>query len=491
MKISNLIFISIAFILLLFSITTYINYNQSKKVRENATYFSMSSIFVRQINELQRNIFNMERSLRGFLLTGEDYLIQTYDSTKAENRNLFQGCTVLARQNEEQKERLERIKGLYSEWVGRFAEPMKSKRLKSDSALVSSYDFERLYGKDKNAESQERLYKNLQADFSKIRDAEYVNRDYGRRVLDASEQQTKVISFALTGLSIISGFVVAYLLARHISHRISKMVKMADSIARGNYQAHVADKENDELSKLSYSLNNMADTLAENISMLQRKNEELDQFAHIVSHDLKAPLRGIDNLIGWIEEDYGSNIPDGVKEFLVLIKGRIGRLESLIQGILTYSRVGKESAVKEKVQVRELVLEIMENLPINKTMNIEVSDKLPLLYSNKILLMQVFTNLISNAVKYHNKEDGEIKIYSKEHKDHFEFFVEDNGPGIAASYHDKIFIIFQTLQERDSFESNGVGLAIVKKIIVDRKERVQLTSTPGEGSIFSFTWSKH
>ncbi|MEO6720843.1 MAG: ATP-binding protein [Ferruginibacter sp.] len=489
MKISNLIFISIFFILLLFSITTYINFNQSEKVRENATYFSVSSTFVRQINELQRNIFNMERSLRGFLLTGEDFLLQTYDSTRAVNKTIFQECASIAQQFE-QKERLDHINELYDLWINEFTEPVKMKRLRVDSAMVSSSNFAKLYPNDSSAKNEERIYKNLQADFSMVRNAEYKNRENNREVLDLSEQQTKIISFSLTGLSIITGFVIAFLLARHISQRIFKMVKMANSIANGNYRAYVVDKDNDELSKLSYSLNYMADTLAENISMLQRKNQELDQFAHIVSHDLKAPLRGIDNLAGWIEEDYGPEIPERIKEYLALIKGRVSRLENLIQGILTYARVGKETQVNEQINVRELVLEILENLPIKKTMNIEVSTEMPVFYSNRILLMQVFTNLISNSVKYHDKEDGKVKIYSEEHNDHFKFSVEDNGPGIAAAYHDKIFIIFQTLQERDSFESNGVGLAIVKKILVDRKEKVWVTSAPGKGSVFSFTWAK-
>jgi signal transduction histidine kinase len=104
--------------------------------------------------------------------------------------------------------------------------------------------------------------------------------------------------------------------------------------------------------------------------------------------------------------------------------------------------------------------------------------------------MQVFSNLISNAIKYHNKPAGEIKIYNEDKTDHHVFFVEDNGPGIEKAYHDKIFVIFQTLQERDSFESTGVGLAIVKKILDARKEQIMIKSEPGKGSVFSFTWSK-
>ncbi len=105
--------------------------------------------------------------------------------------------------------------------------------------------------------------------------------------------------------------------------------------------------------------------------------------------------------------------------------------------------------------------------------------------------MQVFSNLISNALKYHDKSKGEISIYSKDKGEYYEFFVEDDGPGIAKAYHEKIFVIFQTLQERDSFESTGVGLAIVKKILDDRKQQIRVISETDKGSVFAFTWSKN
>lgn len=195
-------------------------------------------------------------------------------------------------------------------------------------------------------------------------------------------------------------------------------------------------------------------------------------------------------MVTWIEEDYGNDIPPKVTEYLSLIKGRIARLENLIRGILSYALVGKGVQVKEQINVRELVQEIIDNLAVQNGLSFDVSDQLPVFFSNKIQLTQVFTNLVSNSVKYHDKPAGTIKIYHKEHRDHYDFFVEDNGPGIAPAYHEKIFIIFQTLKVRDSFESTGVGLAIVKKILVDRKEKINLVSEPGKGTIFSFTWSK-
>lgn len=334
------------------------------------------------------------------------------------------------------------------------------------------------------------LNKRLQQAFRDLLNVEYRTREQRRAVLENSEQKTKLISILLTALSIVVGFVIAIFLARHISKRISKMVNMANKIAEGIYHVQVKDKSNDELSELTRSLNHMAGMLEENITLLKRKNLELDQYAHIVSHDLKAPLRGIDNVISWIEEDYTNDIPLKVQEYLKLIKGRAMRLENLIMGILSFARIGRDLNEVEEIDVSDLVSEVVESIPIKNGISITIDKNMPVIKAEKTLLTQIFANLISNAVKYHNKAKGEVKIYSKENPTNYTFFVEDDGPGIDKKYHDKIFIIFQTLQERDSFESTGVGLAIVKKILDDKKEQIKIISEPGKGFIFSFTWSK-
>ena len=234
----------------------------------------------------------------------------------------------------------------------------------------------------------------------------------------------------------------------------------------------------------------MAKVLEGNISLLKRKNEELDQFAHIVSHDMKAPLRGIDNVVSWIEEDHKEELSPKVADYLQLIKGRVIRGENLIQGLLSYARIGKDENHKEELNIHSLVEEVLENFALNPGTRINLSPLLPVIYSEKLPLLQIFSNLIGNAIKYNDKEEGEISVYHKEYADQWEFFVKDNGPGIGKNYHEKIFLIFQTLQERDSFESTGVGLAIVRKILDSRNEKIFVSSEPGKGSVFSFTWKK-
>lgn len=264
---------------------------------------------------------------------------------------------------------------------------------------------------------------------------------------------------------------------------------MAESISKGEYDVYMKTGGKDELSKLGHSLNDMAKILSENISLLKRKNEELDQFAYIVSHDLKAPLRGIDNVITWIQEDHLQELSPKVVEYLEVIKGRIVRAENLLNGILSYSRVGRELQPNEVVDVKELIEEVHGYLPKKPGITLQVEENMPRLFTEKLPLLQVFTNLLVNAYNYHDKQqDGYVKVYHKTLAEHYEFYVEDNGPGISKDYHKKIFVIFQTLENRDSFESTGVGLAIVKKILDDRKLSIRLISEPGKGSVFIFTW---
>ena len=490
MKISFLILTGFFLILLLFSITTYINYQQSEKVDENSEKFSKSSTTLRSSNRFQRNILNLVSGLRGYLLTNEPFFIQSYDSAVIENEQILGELRLITNDNPTQKKLLDEIASLYDRWGHEFAQPLleaKKQATISDSAAKS---FDQFYRRKLGEGRENEIQQSIQRNFREFTNSEYAFREEQRQTLTASVQQTRNISFYLTILSIVIGIGIAGFLASHISAGIVKMVEMADSISAGNYNVHVDNRGMDEISRLTASLNNMARVLAEHITLLNRKNEELNQFAHIVSHDIKTPLRGIDNVVSWIEEDHYVDTPRRVKEYVGMIKGRVRRAESLLNGILSYSRIGREVQKKEVVSVSELIDEIKGYLPPKKGIKLIVQHPLPELFTERLPLFQVFSNLLNNAYHYHNKETGIVRVFHKEMGDHYKFFVEDNGPGIAKSYHEKIFVIFQTLQEGDNNESTGVGLAIVKKILTDRKLNIELVSEPGTGSTFSFTWPK-
>lgn len=224
---------------------------------------------------------------------------------------------------------------------------------------------------------------------------------------------------------------------------------------------------------------------------LIKTNQEMEQFAYITSHDLKAPLRAIERLASWIEEDNADTLDNKSKENLVLLRQRVNRMSNLITGILQYSRTGHMATQVRSVDTKQLVQGIVEILNPSNKFNIKYTDNLPTLEGDDIQLGQVFSNLIDNSIKHNNHDTGNIEIGVRDLGNFYEFFVKDDGPGIASEYHEKIFQIFQTLKSRDEFESTGVGLSIIKKIIESQGGRITVDSVEGEGATFYFTWPKY
>lgn len=230
--------------------------------------------------------------------------------------------------------------------------------------------------------------------------------------------------------------------------------------------------------------------LAQTTVALEKCTREFDQFAYIASHDLKAPLRAIANLSEWIEEDLSYQLHDENLHQLQLLRGRVRRLEVLIEGLLQYSRAGRLKSELERIDVAALLTHVIDTLNPPSEFTCEISPGMPVLLTERLPLQQVFTHLIDNAIKHHPSTAGTVKISVQEQPEAYEFAVTDDGAGIAPQFHERVFGIFQTLQVKDKVENAGVGLAIAKKIVEGKGGTIRLESQDDGGATFYFTWPK-
>ncbi len=227
-------------------------------------------------------------------------------------------------------------------------------------------------------------------------------------------------------------------------------------------------------------------------SRVRERTAELEGFAYAASHDLKAPLRVIDNASKWLEEDLAEHLTGENRENMQLLRGRVGRMEKLLDDLLEYSRVGHatDGRYEEIISGAVLMDNILALLSPPAGFTVGVSPNFAGIRVCRMPLQQILMNLISNAIKHHDKKSGRIDVTVEDCGADYAFAVKDDGPGISSQFHDQIFKMFQTLKPRDQVEGSGMGLAMVRKNIEVFGGTLGLVSAEGAGSVFRFTWPK-
>ena len=268
-------------------------------------------------------------------------------------------------------------------------------------------------------------------------------------------------------------------------HRFTESeVQLAQTLAR--HVAHAIQRKQAE--ELLRQLNGaLEQRVRQRTAELERSNRELDQFAYVASHDLKTPLRGITQLAQWISEDAEAILPTASKVHLAKLRTRIQRMEKLLDDLLAYSRAGRYAYTKEKVETETLVQNLAELLA-PPTFTVTIDKAMPTLVTQRVPLETVLRNLISNAIKHHDRQHGHIHVATQMQQRFVKFTVRDDGPGIDSNFHVRIFGMFQTLKPRDSVEGSGMGLAIAQKIVEHQGGVITVESHPGQGAAFHFTW---
>ena len=315
------------------------------------------------------------------------------------------------------------------------------------------------------------------------------------------------LTLAVTIAALAGAALTSRLIVRNIARPLAKLGDAATRIGNGDFDTKIEVASDDDIGKLAGTLGQMAGQLKQNtvsIEELRREvgrrqhaerqleavNEELTHFAYIVSHDLKAPLRGVGLLVDWLCADYADALgPEGAKQ-LALLQNRVQRMHGLIDGILQYSRIGRINQTVEPIDLNELLSDIIDSLCPDDHVQVTIRGPLPTVTGEHTCIAQVFQNLISNAIKYMDKPRGQVTVACDEGPDAWTFSVTDNGPGIESKHFERIFQIFQTLAPKDEYESTGVGLTLVKKIVEQHGGAIWVTSEVGQGSTFYFTLPK-
>lgn len=224
------------------------------------------------------------------------------------------------------------------------------------------------------------------------------------------------------------------------------------------------------------------------VKSLEIKNIALNEYAHVVSHDLKAPLRSIDTLINWFKEDNAGLLNENNKKSLDLILFNVEKMDLLIKGILSYSYIDNEEINDSIIDLNHTIDEIIRTISIPNHIEVTLTNEMPKVFGNDFRFKQLFQNLIQNAIKYNDKEIGFVEIGCMEKELEFEFYVKDNGIRIKERYQSKIFDLFSKLENKD--QSSGIGLSIVKKIIDLYGGKIWLESQEAIGTTFYFTLPK-
>lgn len=304
-----------------------------------------------------------------------------------------------------------------------------------------------------------------------------------RRALIQNMAVLFLVSLLIIGIVLLQNY---FIIERQINQRISLLTGAVLDIAKGDTKRAVSIQGHDEIGVMAESLKVFKDTALK----LRTSNEELEQFAYAASHDLRSPLRAIEHLAQWTIEDAGDSLPKSCYKNLEKILGRAKRLSTLQTDLLEYSRAGHSGGNIESLNIKSLITELSELLDSQQNFNLTVTGFTDSFNTHNTPLRQVLINLITNAIKHHDRESGKIEVSISQNGARVNISVRDDGAGIEPEYQEQIFGLFNKLESQDKVEGSGLGLALVRKLVMRYGGEVIIESNPSiqRGTVFSFDW---
>ncbi len=447
-----------------------------ERARDHARVVQRTNERVRALDELEQWLLDAENGQRGYLLTADASYLEPYHAAVAGRGVMHQRVRGLGLDSEELVQ-LERLLTAEFEELAETIRRFDSAHQQRAAELVK-----RVAGK--------RTLSRLRARIRRLK------RGQEERQLAALVSQRDRLD--RNQLVAATGAILAFLIALMAQLKHNK--ELRDQVAQADRFRDLSElltQQADQLKQSELELEarlghqrELTTQLERHGESLERANHELDQFAYVASHDLKAPLRGIASLAAFIEADAGPQLDAESRDNLGLLQQRVKRMETLIEGLLTYARAGRRAEL-EDVDTRALCVEIVDMLNLEAASDVHVAEDLPTLRTERSPLQQVLMNLIENATKHAGGNGCRVEIFAELDAAGWRFSVRDHGPGIDPRFHQRVFGFFERLQSRDAVEGSGIGLAVVKKIVEERGGRVWVESELGAGATFHFLWREH
>ena len=415
-----------------------------------------------KLDEVRIGMTDAETGERGYIVTGDESYLAPYVRGVAQVHQSTEEVRKLTTDNAKQQRALDSLEPIIVARLGELRERIEVRRQQGLTAGISAVR----EGAGKEYMDQ------IRAALAGMKEEEEVLLAQRSMELTASSQRTRMVLVFGECLGLVMVGVAGFITQR-------EMVRRSE-----------AEEETRKLNTdLERKVAERTAELAERARDLERSNMELEQFAYVASHDLQEPLRTIASFTQLLAKRYGDKLDDKAREFIGFAVDGSKRMQTLINDLLSFSRVGTQGKALVPVRCEAMLDAVLRNLKraIEESGAVITRDSLPVVLADEMQLGQLLQNLIGNAIKFRGDKASRIHVGAERNETGWKISVRDNGIGIGQEHYERIFVIFQRLHTKTQYAGTGIGLAICKKIAERHGGRIWVEPTPGGGSTFYFT----